>query len=165
VTGLHLYPSVPYKALNLYSDKTSEMDCSSLSTNALIWGGSSTAPPGRLAIGIGPIDFLPQKAISSGDGEAYRRSRDAQDVLVRLIDAIARDSTGRQANAVCGAILDWKQVKIASVWFKGAVTQQAVAQHLERAGWNAAAEALAHIEDSWLAEPDGCRTTLGVSTP
>lgn len=134
----------------------------------------------RLAIGIGPIDFLPQKAISTGDGEAYRRSGIAldkmprgtrmridgpraigsldmstADVLVRLIDAIARDWTDRQANAVCGALLHWKQVEIASVWFKGAVTQQAVAQHLERAGWNAVGAALTHIEESWLIERPG----------
>ncbi len=134
----------------------------------------------RLAIGLGRIDFLPQKAISTGDGEAYRRSGTAldemprgtrmridgaraigsldmktADVLIRLIDAIARDWTDRQANAVCGAILHWKQTKIASVSFKGAVTQQAVAQHLERAGWNAVEAALSHIEESWAASPRG----------
>ncbi len=134
----------------------------------------------RLAIGLGPIDFLPRKAISTGDGEAYRRSGMAldkmprgtrmridgprtfgsldlktADVLVRLIDAIARDWTDRQATAVCGAILHWKQTEIASVSFKGAVTQQAVAQHLERAGWNAVEAALSHIEESWAINPRG----------
>ena len=130
----------------------------------------------RLAIGIGPIDFLPPTAISSGDGEAFRRSGLALDkmprtkrmaidgpssigslglttvnVLIRLIDTLARGWTDRQAYAVCGALLGWKQEKIASVWFKGTVSQQAVAQHLERAGWNAVGAALKHIEENWAA--------------
>lgn len=132
----------------------------------------------RLAIGIGSIDYLPSRAASSGDGEAFRRSGQGLDkmararrmsidgpasigslglrtvdVLLRLLDALARAWTQRQANAVCGALLGWKQERIASSWFKGTLSQQAVAQHLDRAGWNAVAAALKHLEEGWGASP------------
>jgi len=36
---------------------------------------------------------------------------------------------------VTGALRGWKQEKIAETWWKKKVSQQAVAQHLARAGW------------------------------
>jgi len=125
----------------------------------------------RFAIGIGPVEFLPSKATPTGDGEAFRRSGHALDrmprstrmgidgpasigsldsatldVMVRLVDALVRHWTPRQADVVCGALLGWKQERIASVWIKETVSQQAVAMHLERAEWNAVAAALTHFE-------------------
>jgi hypothetical protein len=125
----------------------------------------------RLAIGIGPVDFVPSASTPTGDGVAFRRSGAALDrmprgtrmlvegppviafmdsatldVIVALLDALVREWTPRQAEAVCGAILGWKQEKIASEWSGGRISQQAVAQHLERARWSAIAKALEHFE-------------------
>jgi hypothetical protein len=133
----------------------------------------------RVAIGIGAVDFLPSKHTPTGDGEAFRRSGTALDtmrrgerlviegpavirsmdsaaldVLVSLLDAIVRGWTPRQAEAVCGAILGWNQQQIASKWEGRPITQQAVAQHLERARWNAVARTIEHFEVQ-------CRSVLG----
>jgi len=116
----------------------------------------------RISIGVGPIDIMPEESISSGDGEAFRLSGEALeslsrthrmtisfpeqmisnnhqalDVILKLIDAFARDWTEKQARAVSGALLEYTQEKIAGSWFEREISQQAVAQHLDRAGWNA----------------------------
>lgn len=131
----------------------------------------------RISIGIGPVDYLPSKKIRTGDGEAFRQSgfgldhmpRNVRmsinstsaigtldiktiDVLVQLMDAIVKDWTPRQAYMVCGAILDWTQDEIASKWLNGKISQQAVAQHLNRASWNAISAAIKHFEDQWEKE-------------
>lgn len=114
----------------------------------------------RISIGLGTIDFLPENKVSSGDGEAYRLSGEALeklhksnrmvisfpqrlrsditralDVIIKLIDLQARDWTEKQAKAVSGAILELTQETIAKNWFDKDITQQAIAQHLDRAGW------------------------------
>lgn len=126
----------------------------------------------RLAIGIGPVDFLPSEKTRTGDGEAFRQSGlgldemprnirmniksdsaigaldiNTIDVLVKLIDAIVKDWTPRQACVACGAILGWKQGEITSSWLEGKISQQAIAQHLNRAKWNAVSAAIKHFED------------------
>jgi len=120
----------------------------------------------RLAIAIGTVDFVGDR-VSGGDGEAYRLSGrlleqipgkqrlqialpgeagdDAIAVIVRLIDVIARGWTGRQAQAVCGALRGWTQEKIAGSW-PGKVSQQAVTKHLDAANWPALEEALILVE-------------------
>ena len=116
----------------------------------------------RISIGVGSIDIMPEESISSGDGEAFRSSGEALealsrthrmtisfpdqmisnshqslDVILKLIDALARNWTEKQAHAVSGALLEYTQEKIAKTWFERGISQQAVAQHLDRAGWNA----------------------------
>lgn len=128
----------------------------------------------RTSIGIGNVDYLPSKNIPTGDGEAFRQSGYGLDtmprnlrmriestspigtfdittinILLQLIDAIVKDWTSRQAYVVCGAILGLNQAKIASTWLKGEISQQAVAQHLERAKWTAISDAINHFEDQW----------------
>ena len=115
----------------------------------------------RISIGIGTIDFLPGDQVSSGDGLAYQLSGDALetlhrpnrmvvsfpqylnsdltivlDAVVKLIDVQARNWTEKQARAVSGAMLDLTQEGIAKSWFEKEISQQAVAQHLDRAGWS-----------------------------
>jgi hypothetical protein len=125
----------------------------------------------RVAIGIGSIDFLPGNKASRGDGEAFRisggaleklsRNRrmilecsesigsldvEALDVIFQLIDVLARDWTGKQAKAISGALLGLTQEKVASSWFEKSISQQAVAQHLDRSGWNAVASSVEYFE-------------------
>jgi hypothetical protein len=123
----------------------------------------------RVAIAVGRIDFVPGGRVSEGDGPAYRASGEALDaltdqvrmslaagpgasardasVVVRLIDAIVQEWTGRQALAVTGRLRDWTQAQIARLWPEP-ITQQSVARHLERAHWPAVEEALLHLENS-----------------
>lgn len=124
----------------------------------------------RLAIGIGTVDFLPSAGVPTGDGEAFRISgkaldgmaRDERmvvraqgaigsmdpatlDVLVALMDALVSTWTPGQAAAVAGALVGLSQKTIASEWEGGAIRQQAVAQHQNRARWNTIARALEHF--------------------
>jgi hypothetical protein len=127
----------------------------------------------RLAIGIGPIDFLPEDRVTSGDGLAFQASGQALDSMPRdrrmgfncpqageprlvtalqsllaLIDALAREWTSRQSQAMQGALLELTQSVIGQHWKPAAISQQAVAQHLQRAGWQAAAAGLAFFEET-----------------
>lgn len=133
----------------------------------------STRVDTRISIGVGSIDLIPEGSISSGDGQAFRSSgealeslsrshrmtvsfpqslisnnRHALDVILKLIDALARDWTGKQAHAVSGALLGYTQEKIAGTWFEREISQQAVAQHLDRAGWNAVEIGLNYFANS-----------------
>lgn len=125
----------------------------------------------RLAIGVGPIDFLPPEGVSAGDGPAFRVSggllqsmtrRERMDfglaeasdtllarslrVVVRLIDGWAWNWTVPQARAVGGALRGLTQQEIAATCWQPAITQQAVAQHLQRAGWHTIGEGLVYFE-------------------
>lgn len=112
----------------------------------------------RMAIALGRVDFIPGNRVSEGYGEAYRLSGKALEsmpkasnmsfvfpgmelekvlnVVIQLIDSISSRWSDRQALAVAGALRGWKQEKIAEKWWKKKVSQQAVAQHLSRAGWH-----------------------------
>lgn len=83
---------------------------------------------------------FPQSLISN--------NRQALDVILKLIDALARDWTEKQAHAVSGALLEYTQEKIARTWFEREISQQAVAQHLDRAGWNAVEIGLNYFTNS-----------------
>jgi len=116
----------------------------------------------RLAVGVGTIDFLPNDRVSKGDGEAFRYSGRALEELkghhrmafvfprrfdeqialavqtvVYLIDALVVRWTPRQALAVLGALEGKNQDEIGAKWPGGPISQQAVAQHLTKAGWHA----------------------------
>ena len=126
----------------------------------------------RMGIGVGTVSYLPEEGgVSSADGESFRlsgealeglssgkrmafRAREALseelsyaiDVIVELIDVLASDWTVKQAQAVAGALWGWTQERIGDSWPQGAISQQAVGQHLDRAGWEGVESALAFFE-------------------
>jgi len=131
----------------------------------------------RMAIGVGPIDSIPQTRVSEGHGEAYllsgealdrlNKSRSANmcfahkddetarafDVIVRLIDALATRWTDKQALAISGALRGMKQEEIAEKLWERKITQQAVAQHLSRAGWDAVEQGIEYFEKEQKNKP------------
>lgn len=122
----------------------------------------------RVAIGVGTIDFITQDHVAEGDGEAYRLSGAAIDergwrrlrfagapgvstttvqVMLDLVDFIAKEWTSAQAVAVAGALRGWTQEQTATRWVEKPITQQGVAHHLSRAGWDAVESALTWFEE------------------
>ena len=67
---------------------------------------------------------------------------------MQLIDVLALDWTVRQAQAVAGALWGWTQERIGESWPQGAISQQAVGQHLDRAGWGGVESALQFFEQT-----------------
>jgi hypothetical protein len=125
----------------------------------------------RMAIAVGSIDFIPGDRASAGDGQAYRLSGKlmeslgrpyrmaftfggretsalvgALQVVVQLVDVLAAGWSVKQARAVTGALLGWTQEKIASACWPAPISQQAVAQHLDRAGWHAIEKGVRYFE-------------------
>ncbi len=127
----------------------------------------------RIGIGIGTVDFVPSDRISHGDGEAFRLSgaalerlgrrgrrmavsipaeqrsdaTEALGVIFGLVDALSKRWTGKQAFAVWGALRGRTQEEIGLGWKPSPITQQAVAQHLDGAGWNAIDESIEYFEN------------------
>lgn len=126
----------------------------------------------RFAIGVGTIEPLTANDISTGRGEAFLLSGDLLDqkssvrmrfagprarslddgaqgieVILVVLDELVRRWTPSQARAVCGALLDWTQEKIAENWPEEPITQQAASQHLARAGWDGIRRAVGYYED------------------
>lgn len=124
----------------------------------------------RMGLAIGTIQFIPGNRISAGDGEAFQLSGKALEsmsksmsmsfsfpdrpgeralnVVVQLVDSLAARWSDKQALAVTGALQGWKQNKIAKTCWKNPISQQAVAQHLNRAAWNSVETALAFFEET-----------------
>jgi hypothetical protein len=127
----------------------------------------------RMAISLGTINFLPEENVSRGDGEAFRNSGRALesmgksqrlrfdfpgstspalvrgiDTQMQLIDVIAIGWTARQAQAIGGSLRGWNQTKIARTWQTKPISQQGVAQHLDRAHWNAIERSLIFFEET-----------------
>lgn len=114
----------------------------------------------RVVIGFGKVDYLPERDVSTGTGEAYTLSgmglRDllkpvrmklqfppnlvseltvSLDFISGLIDLQIQRWTQKQAEAVGGALVGLTQQQIANSWVKEPVSQQAISQHLDSAGW------------------------------
>jgi len=127
----------------------------------------------RIAIGIGTIDFLDEYNISAGDGEAFRLSglilesipkdyymgvalsknlnyytSESLDVILKLIDYQIKNWTIQQTRAVFGALQNFTQKQIVKDVFQSSLTQQAVADHLNKAGWIYIKLALDFYEES-----------------
>jgi hypothetical protein len=120
-------------------------------------GGFSTDV--RLAIGVGPIDYVPDNRVSAGDGTAFRLSGRLLDQMARqksgsmrfimenrklalpldgitlLIGALADSWTERQARAVTGALQGLTITRITGQW-PDRISRQAVGKHLARARWS-----------------------------
>ncbi len=112
----------------------------------------------RIAIGIGPVEWLDPNKISRSQGAAFVASGEALDGLVKskrrmamrvaggggspgleavvaLLDALAGQWTAKQAWAIHGALAARTQAEIARS-FVPPVTQQTVAAHLDKANWD-----------------------------
>ena len=119
------------------------------------------------AVGFGRIDYLPDDTTSSGGGEAFELSGRRLDKLRRrmpgmgvagvedfepyldmlfgVVDAIVRQWTASQAEAVALALRDYSQSEIASKW-QPPVSQQAIQKHLSSASWPALEPAVEWVE-------------------
>ena len=126
----------------------------------------------RMVIAIGRIDFIPGEQIAEGDGPAYRLSGRALEsmhkresmrlvypshpaeralsVVVHLLDALVSRWSDKQALAVTGALRGWSQEQIAKKSWSEPISQQAVAQHLDRAAWSYVESALAYFEETLM---------------
>ncbi|MBD3335805.1 MAG: hypothetical protein GF355_09840 [Candidatus Eisenbacteria bacterium] len=124
----------------------------------------------RLVIAVGRIDFIPGTRVAEGDGPAYRLSGRALQAMVRrermrfvypshpaerplalivhLLDGLVMRWSDKQSLAVSGALRGWNQEKIASKSWSDPISQQAVAQHLDRAGWSYVAAGLEYFEET-----------------
>lgn len=137
----------------------------------------------RISIGIGSVSFIPPDGLEAADGEAFRLSGEGLDRLsadtrmgirfpsraepelaesidvgLALIDIQARKWTQRQAEAVAGALVGLTQEVIGREWVRRPVSQQAIAQHLDRAGWDPIERGLLffeHIIPQILLEGEG----------
>jgi hypothetical protein len=127
----------------------------------------------RVAVGIGPIDFVPGKKVSVGDGEAFRLSGQLLvdglgkrrmgfaahdqaaaarwDVVFDLIDTLVVNQWRElRALAITGALRYWKQEDIGKLW-DPAIEQASVNRHLKLAGWPAISRTIAQFEEYWAA--------------
>ncbi len=114
----------------------------------------------RIAIGIGTIDFISEQNLSSSDGDAFRSSglslennpkqfnltfsisqpryriySDLFDIIIKLTDFHVNKSTLQQTRALYGALSKLTQMQTVKNVFQNSITQQAVADHLNKAGW------------------------------
>lgn len=130
------------------------------------YGGDS-----RVSIGFGEIDYLPLDNISTGTGQAFTLSGQGLEgnlklarmnlvipsligtlegqgleIITQLIDLQVGGWTKSQSQAVTGALLDLTQAEIAGSWRPEPVSQQAISQHLESAGWSRIKNALLYLE-------------------
>ncbi len=111
----------------------------------------------RLVIAVGKVDFVPGERVSEGDGEAFRLSGrglkeaskqhmqfvaeqcddcDLWDATFGLLDSIARRWTGKQAQAIAGALQGWSHAEIAS-HCKPPIERGSVTRLLAMANWHA----------------------------
>jgi hypothetical protein len=156
----------------LLSDPPQSLRTALMFRALLRWKMESHSFDTRLAIGVGTATVMPRWRVSEGSGEAFRASGLALDsmkkrrmsfsfpgsdveapldVIVHLLDEIAVRWSDRQARAVVGALQGWTQKKIAANWEEPAITQQAVALHLEAAGWHAMDRGIIEFEQQLAA--------------
>jgi len=126
----------------------------------------------RIAIGIGGVEYVPDRRVSEGQGEAFDISgrllrsmaktplmrfgcpdaarRETWDAVVQLVDYIvATQWTQPRARAVTGALREWKQRDIAALWGARVIRQASVSEHLGKAGWSAINAAVDAFEAAW----------------
>lgn len=133
---------------------------------------SSAGFDSRVAIGVGSIDFLPTEGASSGTGQAYRLSGEGLgrlrkpvrmsahfpgivpetqilglNTMLGLMDLQVQRWTRKQAEAVSGALVGLNQQQIAARWLAEPVSQQAISQHLESAGWSQIDQGVRYFEN------------------
>ena len=117
------------------------------------------------------MDYLPEKDISSGIGEAFRLSGSGLDecqrskkmylafpeqnrsslteglnLLIQMVDFQIQGWTSKQSDVIAGAMVGLTQQEIAFEWVQDRVSQQAISQHLESAGWSLVSETIKYFE-------------------
>ncbi len=120
----------------------------------------------RLSIGIGKVDFINKKNITSSDGEAFRLSGNALDELknstqrlavktynknfneqiepsILLLDALMQKWTQNQAELVYYKLQNKKEEEIAKLL---RISQSAVNQRTKTAQWNAIEKLITYFE-------------------
>jgi hypothetical protein len=123
----------------------------------------------RFVGAVGPIDFVPRKKVSEGDGEAFRLSgqtlsdlkkrrmafaahdRSAVgrwDVVFELVDALAKRWPEKRSLAVANALRGWTQQEIGATW-EPPIEQATVNRHLGAAGWPAVERAIVEFQAFW----------------
>ncbi len=127
----------------------------------------------RVSIGFGGVEFLPLENISTGTGQAFTLSGQGLEVclkptrmklsfpphtqnlcgqglkiITQLIDLQAGRWTAGQSQAVAGALLDLTQAEIAAGWQPRPISQQAISQHLDNAGWTQIRSSLVYLEEA-----------------
>jgi hypothetical protein len=130
----------------------------------------------RIAVGIGPVQFVPDENISAGDGAAYVKSgrllevmahqrmrigfaddkkslaRASVDQVVSLLDYIISAWGSSQCQAVYWAMQRYKQNEIAQRWLPESISQASVSISLSRAGWDKVKNSMAFLEELIAAE-------------
>jgi hypothetical protein len=101
----------------------------------------------RFAV-AGEIPVSAENSLEVGEETAGERLARAISAMLLILDIVVKNWTRAQGRAVCGALLEWKQERIAERWPGEPITQQGVAQHLARAGWDGIREALDFYEDT-----------------
>ncbi len=132
---------------------------------------SAAGMDSRISIGFGTVDYLPAGEVSTGTGAAYTLSgmglKDllkpvrmklkftseqtssltrSLDTITGLIDLQVQRWTRKQAAASAGSLVGLTQEQIALDWEDEPVSQQAISQHLESAGWYQIRESLQFVE-------------------
>ncbi len=125
----------------------------------------------RIAIGVGPVNFIPAENVSAGDGPAYlvsgrllesmKRERMAVDFshpidalmaealknLVVLLDLIVTGWKPSQSQAVFWALHGYNQSETAAKWWPSRVKQPSISKSLNVAGWEQVKSSLTAIEE------------------
>ncbi|MEJ2412026.1 MAG: hypothetical protein P8Y34_03385 [Anaerolineales bacterium] len=132
---------------------------------------STAGMDSRVSIGFGTVDYLPAGEVSTGTGAAYTLSgmglKDllkpvrmklkftseqtsslarSLDTITGLMDLQVQRWTRKQAAASAGSLVGLTQEQIALNWKEEPVSQQAISQHLESAGWYQIRESLQFVE-------------------
>lgn len=133
---------------------------------------SSAGIDSRVSVGFGPVDYLPAANISTGNGLAFTLSgkglRDIQqpvlmnlnfpsgsekhlsgalNTIVSLLDLQVQRWTRKQAQAISGVLVGLTQQQIGDSWDPEPVSQQAISQHLDSAGWMHIQKGLLFVEE------------------
>lgn len=124
----------------------------------------------RIAIGVGPVQFIPEDNVSAGDGEAYLSSGhllesfssqymglcfssvkptlllSSLENLVSLLDLIITSWGPGQSQAVHLALQGFTQSDIAKNWQPNPIKQPSVSRSLQTAGWDQVKSSLTMLE-------------------
>lgn len=126
----------------------------------------------RIAIGIGPVNFIPPENVSAGDGTAYTLSGHLLESLssnrmgididleqkelnpifpgvqnaLNLLDHIVTGWSPSQCQAVFWALQHYRQEEIGQKWLPEAISQSSVSNNLKSAGWANLALNLLYLE-------------------
>jgi|WetSurMetagenome_2_1015567.scaffolds.fasta_scaffold69639_2 hypothetical protein len=124
----------------------------------------------RIAIGIGPVQFIPEDNVSAGDGPAYLSSGhllesfsnqymgicfssvqknillSSLENMVSLLDLIITSWGPGQSQAVNLALQGFNQTEIANNWHPNPIKQPSVSKSLQTAGWDQVKSSLTLFE-------------------